>query len=115
MRLSEFKGEEAFEVLADMLEPCATILADPEVKKGFESGKKLKLVSLIMRKYKHEILTIMAIIDRVDPQTYEPTLVEIPKKIIELLNDPDIVSLFISQAQSNESTNSGSALENIKE
>jgi len=115
MRLSEFKGEEALEVLADIIEPCSVILADPEVKSGFESGKKLKLVSLIMRKYKREILNIMAILDKADPQTYAPNLVEIPKKIIELLNDPDVINLFTLQAQSNESTNSGSASENIKD
>lgn len=115
MRLSDFKGEKALEVLADILDPCAAILADPDVKKGFESGNKLALASLILKRYKHEVLTIMAILDNADPQTYAPNLMEIPMKIISLLNDPDMINLFTLQAQSNDSTNSGSASESIAE
>ena len=37
-KLSEVKGEEALDVLADILEPIVTIINDEEVKAGFECG-----------------------------------------------------------------------------
>lgn len=95
MKLSDIKGEEALDVLADIIEPVSTMLGDPEVKKLWESGKpKLLLVKYLLKNHKEELLTTMAILDRENPETYEPSLVDIPKKLLEILNDTEIQSLF---------------------
>lgn len=95
MKLSEIKGEEALDVLADIIEPVSMMLADPKVKEMWESGKpKLLLVQYLLKNHKKELLTTMAIIDRENPDTYKPSLVDIPKKLLEILNDEDVQSLF---------------------
>lgn len=112
MRLSDYKGEKAIEVIADLIVPCTEILSDPEIRKSFESDTRMILVKKILKLHGKSILEIMAILDGEDVETYSPSLVEIPKKLLKILNDPDVASLFMSQAQSNESANSGSASEN---
>ena len=103
MRLSEFKNEEALDVLADILEPAALIVADDEVKRLYNSGQpKLKLAAYIIKNHKKSVIEIMARLDGQDPATYSITLISLPLKIVEILNDPQIVEFFTSQAQENE-------------
>ena len=114
MKLSDIKGEKAIEVLADLMEPAAEIMADEEVVKLARSGQKIKGISTALRKHKKACLTILALTEGENPETYSPSLLAIPKKALELLNDPELMSLFSSQSQK-EQTSSGSAMENTEE
>lgn len=114
MKLSDFKGEEALDILADLLDPVAIIAGDKEVKAIYNSGRpKLYLVKYIIKNHKKEIIEILAILDKEDPATYAEklTLITLPTKVIELFNDKDLQELFQSQSQMNEGTSSGSATE----
>ena len=113
MKLSDIKGEKAIEVLADLLEPVAEIMADKEVVALVRSGQKLKAVSAALKKHKKACLTILALTDGEDPETYSPSILAIPMKGVELLNDPELMSLFSSQSQEDK-TFSGSATENTE-
>lgn len=117
MKLSEFKGEKAIEVLADIIEPITTILADEDVQKISRDATKsnASAVAVALKKYPKDILFVLAKLDNQDPETYNPNLVEIPKKILEALNDEDLKMLFTSQSQSVEETSSGSAMESTEE
>ena len=67
MRLSDYKGEEALDVLADIIEPMTFILADEEIQKmRKEAAEKKKAVPYIkfvtpaIRNHKLEIIQILA-------------------------------------------------------
>ena len=45
---------------------------------------------------------------------YEPNLAEIPKMLLDLLNDKELLNLFSSQAKSTEETSSSSVMENTE-
>lgn len=114
MKLSDFKGEEALDVLAELIEPAATIMADPEVSNLYKSGKpKILLAKHIIKNHKKEVITILAVLDEEDPNKYgeKITLVSLPLKVIELLSDEDLLQLFQFQGQTMEETSSGSATE----
>jgi len=111
MKLSDFRGEDAIEVLADLIEPVSEIISDKEVLALLKGNNRLKAVSVALKKHKRAVLTILAITDGEDVATYRPTVAALPKKVLEVLNDPDIVSLFSSQSQ-DEKTSSGSATVN---
>lgn len=103
MRLSDYKNEEALDVLADLMEPAAEILADPEAKRIYENKEpKIKLAGYIVKNHKKAIITILAILDGEDPEKYSFTLLQVPAKIIELLNDPELMNLFTQQGQTSE-------------
>ena len=94
-KLSEIKGEEALDVLAEILEPIVTIANDDEVRAGFETNIA-KCVAVALKKYKKEILQIFASINgkSVEETCEEIDILSLPTYIVEILNEPEIQSLF---------------------
>ena len=86
MRLSEIKGEDGLDMLADILEPAAEIMTDAKVKQLAQNDERIKLISHILKEHKKSILTIMAIVNREDPATYNPSIIELPKLALELFS-----------------------------
>lgn len=118
MKLSEYKGEQALDMLADLIEPAAAIMADKEISNAVKANlPKIKIVKTAIKNHKPEVIEIMAILDGEDPKEYaeKVNLFTLPAKLLEILNDPDLMSLFTLQGQNKEETNSGSATENTEE
>lgn len=100
MKLSEIKGEKALDAMADLLEPLALIFADPEIQRSVKNDEpKMILVKKILKSHKKEAIQIMAILDGETPETYEISLLKIPLKLLEIINDPEVQSLFTYQGQ----------------
>ena len=97
MKLSEYKNEEALDVLADIIEPSSKIMVDPKIKELTKKGDKMPIIKEIIKNHKSEIIEILATIDGVPVDEYECNVFTLPIKIIELLNDKDLVSFFTSQ------------------
>lgn len=103
MKLSEIKGERAIDAMADLLEPLSLIFADAEVQRSIKSEEpKLLLIKKILKAHKREAIQIMAILDGEKPETYDINLLKIPMKMLEIVNDPEIQSLFTYQGQNKE-------------
>jgi hypothetical protein len=113
MKLSDIKGEKALDVLADLLEPAAEIMGDKEVEAAYNSGQVLKAVKVAIKNHKKAVLNVLAITEGEDPETYQPNVFSLPAKLLEILNDPEIMGLFSWQGQT-EKTSSGSATENTE-
>lgn len=100
MKLSEIKGEKALDAMADLLEPLSLIFADPEIQRSVKNDEpKMILVKKILKTHKKEAIQIMAILDGETPETYEISLLKIPLKLLEIINDPEVQSLFTYQGQ----------------
>ena len=98
MKLSDIKGERALDVLADMIDPVAEIMSDKEIVGILRAGKSpAKAIKLSLKNHKRAVLTMMAAIDGEDPETYQPSLFVLPKRLLDLLNDPEVQRLFSSQ------------------
>lgn len=116
MRLSDFKDDEALEVLADILEPTASILADEEIQKMRDAkANRIKIVAYVIRHHKQSIIEILARLDNTPVEEYHINAVTLPLKLLELINDPEVQSLFTSQSQETGQTAFGSAMGHIKE
>lgn len=117
MKLSEYKGEQALDILADIVEPAAAILADKELAELSKSGvARIKLVKPIIKNHKKEVIEILAILEGEEPEQYaeKVNIFTLPAKLLELLNDPELVNLFTWQGQKTENETSGSATENTE-
>lgn len=98
MKLSDIKGERALDVLADMIEPVAEIMTDKEIVDILQSGKApAKAIKLSLKNHKKAVIAMLAAIDGEDPETYQPSLFVLPKRLLDLLNDPELQRLFSSQ------------------
>ena len=114
-RLSEYRGEEALDLLADLIEPAAEIMQDKELATLFKEKNMAAAAKTAIKNHKRAVLEIMARLDGVDPNEYAPSIFALPAKLLEILNDPELVNLFTSQGQITEQTSSGSATANIAE
>lgn len=118
MKLSDYKGEDAIDVLADIIEPAGLIISDEQFKTlAQKKVGNLAIVKFILKEHKHEIVEILAALER---KTYDEyvgtvTLLTLPVKVIELLNDEELTDFFEQQVQMMDEDASGLATENIGE
>lgn len=121
MKLSDFRGEDAIDVLAEIIEPATEILNDDEIKKAFNGeGDKTKVASIVklaLKKHKREVLEIMAVCERKSYEEYVKTvsIFTLPLKALEIFNDKELVHFFQSQLAMSLEESSGSVTENIAE
>lgn len=115
MKISELKDERAIYSLGEMIEPLAKIMADNEIVGMFKSGQKLKAVSALLKKYPEDVVTILAAADGVDKKDYHCNLLTLPAKILEIVNDPEIIQLFTFAETKTDGALSVSALGNTAE
>lgn len=115
MKLSEIKGEQALDVLADLIEPASEIMTDKMVVATAKSGQKLRAIKLAIKNHKKAVIEILAALDGADVDNYEVNVLTLPAKLLEILNDPVVMSLFSSQVEKTEKTSSTPATGNIGE
>lgn len=95
-KLSEIKGEDALDVLADLIDPVSEITKDKKFVAAARKGDRLQAAKILLRGHKKPIITVLAILNGEDPEAYAPSLLSLPAMVIELLNDPDLAVLFQS-------------------
>lgn len=111
MKLSDIKGDEVMDMIADLIEPIAIIAEDKEAselfaKKPIPNGmdesayvinRIRKSVPKLMKGHKKELIKILSIMNRCSVEEYESTMTL--KKVIqdvgELLGDEEFIGLFI--------------------
>ena len=114
MKLSEYQGEAALDILADMIEPAGEIMSDKEIGEVFKENR-FKAIGLAIKNHKKAVMQILATMDGVPVDEYKCNVFTLPAKILELLNDPALIQLFTYQGQTGDATSSGSASANIGE
>ena len=115
MKLSEVKGEAAMDMLADLIEPAGEIFGDKGVADAYRNGNKLGAVKVAIKNHKKAVIEILAVLDGVPVEEYCPNLFSLPVKLLEILNDKDLLQLFTLQGQTGDATSSVSASENTKD
>ena len=112
MKLSEYQGEAALDLLADLIEPAGEIMSDKQIGDIFKENR-FKAIGLAIKNHKRAVMKILATMDGVTVEEYKCNVFSLPVKILELLNDPEMIQLFQYQGQTGDANSSGSASENI--
>lgn len=114
MRLSDIKGEETFEVIADLLDPIADMGKKEAIKKA-DRRNRMGFVKVILKECRKEIIEILAILNKQDPEEYAKnlTLDVLFREVSDLMQDEVLMNLFGFQSQV-ELPKSGSATENTE-
>lgn len=112
-RLSDYKGEEAIELLVDLMDEFYEILKDEKLKE-YAKGPKIKFASEILKTHKKEVSNILLRIDNT-PLNGLNILTRIVDVMNEITESPELMSFFGAQGQKEEEESSGSATENTKE
>ena len=120
MKLSDYKGEEALDVLADIIEPLAMIISDKEIQAlaKQENTPAIKFIKPAIKNHKSELIEILARLENMPVEEYSETvnLFTLPMQVLDLINDPEVQSLFRSQGKSQLTSlaSSSSATENTE-
>ena len=115
MKLSEVRGDAALDLLADLIDPATEIMSDKELAACIQHKNNTRAIKIAIKSHKESVKTVLALLDGKDPKTYEPSVLSLPLRLLEILNDPDLVSLFSSQVQMVGAHSSGLAMENTEE
>lgn len=108
-KLSEYENEEALDILADLIEPAVKIFSDEEFSSAWQGGNRILAVQTAIKNHKVEVIDVLAILEGVPRSEYKCNLVTLPARILEILNDPDLVDFFGQQSQNPIEAFSGSA------
>ena len=117
-RLSDFRDEEALDVLCELIEPACEIMADEDVQKAFEKGSGVTMVQavkLIIKGHKRAVMEIMAALEGVPLEEFHCNLLTLPMQVMQIVNDNDLRTFFTLQAQNGSLTDSGLATANTEE
>ena len=94
-KFSDVKGEEALDVLAEIIVPITALANDEEVRKGMEVNVA-NCVAIALKKYKTEIIDIITAVNgKSKKETLkELDLLTLPAYFGDILSNPTIQSLF---------------------
>lgn len=111
-KLSEIRGEDALDILADIISEVSVVFTDASFVEIARHGSKLDVVKKLLKDHKAETLHVMALLEGIPVDKYNPSIIELPMSLMSLLNDPDLVQLFHSAETV---TSSGSATVNTED
>lgn len=117
-RLSEYKNEAALDLLVEIMEPASELMSDKEAVALLYSkkpGDRMKGVTQMIKEHKGAVMHILAALDGVPVDQYECGFFTLPTRLLEVLNDKELLSFFMDQQMSNTETHSSSATENTEE
>lgn len=114
-KLSEYKDEEALDMLADLIDPVINIFGDEDVANYYRGGVKIKAVQVAIKKHKEDVINMLAILEGVPREEYHCNLLTLPKILLNIFNDPELASFFDAQSEKDSETPSGSVMVNTEE
>lgn len=127
MKLSDIKGDRVLDVIADIIDPIATMVQDKDVAamfkreavpdgmeaRDFFAKRMCKGLPVLLKSHKADIIAIMAAIEGVTPKQYVASL-DFPKlftDVMELVTDDAFLN-FLSSSETGKGADApGSALE----
>lgn len=111
-KLSEYRNEEALDLLADMIEPCVIVFGDPDFIQAARSKDVTGTIKFLLKNHQKSVIEILATLEGVPVDKYECNLATLPVTLLQIVNDSDLMNFFKSQGQELVQMSSGSATEN---
>jgi len=113
-RILDARGDEALDVLAELIEPVSAIAGDPEISGMMQGGNGVtvgKLAAAVLRSHKDDVVNILAIDDGKTPDEERGLLsaLTIPARLLRLLSVPAVKELLFGAAAANGSADGSSA------
>ena len=112
-KLSDFKGEEAIDLWADLLDYATVIFTDPEVRK-LRKAPKATIAKVMLKLHKKEVCNMLLTIDDT-PIDGLNIMIRLISLLKEIESDPDLKDFFDLQGQREKTESSGSATAATKE
>lgn len=115
MRLSDYKNEDALELLADLLEPVGNISSDKAFIATIKKSTRFEIAQYLLKNHKGDIITILARLNGQKREEYSANAMQMLTQLLEIINDKELVDFFQSQGLKALGASSGSVMENTEE
>jgi hypothetical protein len=101
MKLSEIKGERAYDILTEIIEPIGNIMLNEKSRELLTSMKDknpTKVLPKIMKSHKDDLIKVLATLDGISVTEYKEklTLAKLTNDFVDLLTDEESQKLFIN-------------------
>ena len=120
--LSEFKDDEAMDVLAEIIEPIVTLMRNEEFVTAVRGDKKrnilpdrVKAVKIAITDNREEVVKVMAVLNEKPVEEFHYDLLTLPTMLLKMLNDKELLAFFQYRSETDSKTPSGSVTENTEE
>ena len=115
-KLSEYKDEEALDLLLDLMSPCMNIMSNNKdlLDELAYPEKRLETCVSIVRNNKKDVIEIMRILDGNNPD-YHFSVMDLPFRLLEIATDKEFIDFLSLRAQEIKETSFGSAMENTED
>lgn len=98
--ISDFKNEDAIDLIADLIEPVSRILQDEAIKEDITiKEKQMSAIKKALKTHKSDILEIMARLEGVEVKDLNATPISLIGKCIQILNDKEMMDFLSSLAE----------------
>ena len=114
-KLSEYKDDDALDLLAELLEPCTELFADNALVSVIRSETKMKAIKYAIKNHKKEVVEIMAILNEKPVEEFHYNVFTLPMMVLEVFNDKDLTDFLLQQGRMGSENSSGSVTENTEE
>lgn len=113
-RILDARGDEALDVLSDLLGPVGEIASDPEISgmmKTGGGGSMMDLARAVLKNHKAAAIEIMAIDDgkTVDEERGMLSVLTIPARLLKLFSIPAVRDLLFGAAEGKTSASGSSS------
>lgn len=121
-KLSEFKDDEAMDVLAEILDPMVNMMQNKKFVLAFKGDKKndikpnrVEAIKIAITYNRADVVKIMAVLNETPVEEFHYNLLTLPQMMVEMFNDKELIDFFGYQSETDSEIPSGSAMENIEE
>ena len=118
-KISEFKDDEAMDVLVEILEPAVNVAKNQEFVKAFRGDKdhkpnRIEAVKIALKDNREDIVKIMAVLNETPVEEFHYNLLTLPNMVLQIFNDKELIGFFSTQGENISATSSGSVMENTE-
>ena len=114
-KLSEYRDGDALDLLADLIEPAIAIVSAEGVKEAIEAGNRINAIKCAIKGAKDSVMEVLARLEGVPVSEFHCNVITLPARLLEILNDEELIDFFTEQAQTKTSKEaSGSVTENTE-
>jgi hypothetical protein len=121
-KLSEFRDDEAMDVLAEILEPAINLIKNNNFKLAMRGDKekgikpnRTQAIKIAITENRKDVVTIMAVLNEKPVEEFHYNLLTLPQMMLEMFNDKELIDFFQYRSEMDSETPSGSAMENTEE
>lgn len=109
MRLSNYKGDKALDLLVDLIDPIGEIASDPALIKCLQGQDIKGAAKLMLKEHRKAVIEVLSTLEGETPEAYmkRVNVMTLPMALIDLMNDPELIELFRYQGREMASSGSG--------